>query len=372
MTFRTPLVSPRFRLESPSGLSAEINANGSIRRLNYRDILLNLFLGNEVEGGPANLYLRRHGTSLDAIPLLGPRSPAVFFENKGELSAWGKWRGIRFIARLVLADSAPAWFWHVGFENAGAEAVTLDLIYAQDLGLAHYGAVRLNEYYVSQYLDHSPLAHAERGWVLASRQNQAMGGRNPWCLIGALGRSVGFATDALQVHALATRAGRIPVGIAEGLPGIRRQHEHAMAAIQDVPLRLEPGETAERGFFGWFEADHAAATSESDLAFVDRALALPEAFFPLALGERAGVREFKKDFTLSERPPFGQPRHYAESKPHLNFPHPNPLPEGAGVSSATLFSTAPLLEVLELTEADITHLFDAERREEEPAGHAPS
>ena len=34
--------------------------------------------------------------------------------------------------------------------------MTLDLIYAQDVGLAHYGAVRLNEYYVSQYLDHAP------------------------------------------------------------------------------------------------------------------------------------------------------------------------------------------------------------------------
>ena len=58
---------------------------------------------------------------------------------------------------LVLAESAPAWFWHLALENHGDEAETLDLIYVQDLALADYGAVRLNEYYVSQYIDHSPL-----------------------------------------------------------------------------------------------------------------------------------------------------------------------------------------------------------------------
>ena len=146
-------------------------------------------------------------------------------------------------------------------ENIGDVAATLDLIYAQDLALAHYGAGRLNEYYVSQYLDHTLLSHPKRGVVLASRQNQSMGGRHPWCMIGALGQGVRFATDALQVHGLATRAGRVAEGLAKGLPGTRRQHEHAMVAIQDAPLRLEPGARAARGFFGWLEADHPEATS---------------------------------------------------------------------------------------------------------------
>ena len=34
-----------------------------------------------------------------------------------------------------------------------------------------------------------------------------MGGRHPWCVIGSLGQGVSFATDALQFHGLATRAG---------------------------------------------------------------------------------------------------------------------------------------------------------------------
>ena len=40
-------------IKSPSGLQVQANANGSIRRMDYRDIILNLFLGNEIEGTPA-------------------------------------------------------------------------------------------------------------------------------------------------------------------------------------------------------------------------------------------------------------------------------------------------------------------------------
>src|SRR4029079_7589405 len=102
----------------------------------------------------------------------------------------------------------------------------LDLVYAQDVALAPYGAVRLNEYYVSQYLDHTPLAHARHGAMLAVRQNLAAGGRHPWALIGSPGPGASFATDALQLHGLATRAGRAPEALlARALPGRRRQHE---------------------------------------------------------------------------------------------------------------------------------------------------
>ena len=201
------ILNPPFRigpcdLKSPSGLTVQVNANGSIRRMKHRDILLNLFLGNEAEGGPANIYLRRLGDEAAAVPLLGPRSQSAVRCDKRSLTLSGDWRGIRFMASMVLAESAPAWFWHVALENQSDKAETLDLIYVQDLALADYGAVRLNEYYVSQYVDHAPLSHPERGLVLASRQNQSMGGRNPWCVIGSLGRGVSFATDALQVHGL--------------------------------------------------------------------------------------------------------------------------------------------------------------------------
>jgi cellobiose phosphorylase len=316
-----------FRLESPAGLSIQVNANGSIRRMDHRDILLNLFLGTEIEGGPANLYVRRFGEPMEATALLGPRSPTAVDVNKRSMTANGEWQGIRFLISLVLAESAPAWFWHVVLENTAAGAETVDLIYAQDLALAHYGAVRINEYYTSHYVDHTPLSHQERGFVVASRQNLSMAGRNPWTVIGALGKGVAYATDALQFHGLATRAGEAPVGLTVGLPGARLQHEHSMAAIQEAPVRLEPGAVAKRGFFGWFEEDHPSATSPADLVFVDKAMGLREAV-PAA---------------------------------HRNLP-------GGSKPARSLFSAAPLLDAQELTEAEIADLFGRQRREEEREG----
>lgn len=312
------------RLESPSGLSMEVNANGSIRRMDHRDILLNLFLGTEIEGGLTNLYLRRLGRVVEATPLFGPRSPAAIHVDRQGMTALGEWKGTRFSVSLRLAKSAPAWFWHVSLKNTLAHEETVDLIYTQDLALAQYWAVRINEYYTSHYIDHTALSHEERGFVLASRQNLPMGGRNPWTLIGAFGKTVAYATDALQFHGLAARAGEAPIGLTRGLPGARLQREHSMAAIQESPMMLKPGAEIRTGFFGWFEESHPAASSAADLVFVDKAMALPEA-----------------------PPPSGR------KKPRGSKP------------GATLFSAAPLLEAQELTKAEIGDLFGRERRQEE-------
>jgi 1,2-beta-oligoglucan phosphorylase len=314
------------RFESPSGLSVQVNANGSIRRIDHRDIILNLFLGSEVEGGPTNVYLRRHGRSIESVPLLGPRSPAAVLVDENGLTLHGDWNDIAFTLSLTLVQSAPVWQWRGALENKGTAPVVVDLIYAQDLALAHYDAVRRNEYYVSQYVDYTPLTHARCGHVLAVRQNLSMDGRNPWVVIGSLRSAVSFATDALQFHGLAIRAGDVAAGLrAPMLEGRRRQHEHSMAVIQDAQLRLEPKVSTAYGFFGWFEEHHASRSSPADLAFVDRALALP--------------------------PVGGAP----------------PQREQDG-RSATLFSARPILKSLDLTDADVTELFGKELRNVEREG----
>ena len=144
------------RIESPSGLVVQVNANGSLRRLEHGDIVLNLFPGTEVEGGAMNIYLRHLGTDLAWTPLLGPRSPLAFHLDAHGMQAMGEWQGVGIVLSLVLTDAAPAWFWHVTLDNRSNAAVTVDLVYAQDAALAHYGAIRMNEYYVSQYVDHTP------------------------------------------------------------------------------------------------------------------------------------------------------------------------------------------------------------------------
>ena len=329
------------RFESPSGLSVQVNANGSIRRIDHHGIMLNVFLGSELEGGPANIYLRRHGASIKSVPLLGPRSPAAVRVDDRGLTVQGEWNAIGFTLALRLAPSAPVWCWHGTLENLGRAAAVVDLLYAQDLALADYGAVRMNEYYVSQYVDYTPLTHARCGSVLAVRQNLLMGGHNPWALIGSLRSGVSFATDALQFHGLATRAGAVAAGLrAPRLAGQRQQHEHSMAVIQDAPLRLERGVAAAYGFFGWFEAHHAAASSHDDLEFVDRAL---------EVCERDG------SWTRPQRDPTANG-------------HPAAAEPGAAPSPATLFSARPLLKILDLRAGELAGLFGKDRRHVERAG----
>ena len=330
------------RLESPSGLAVQVNANGSIRRMDYRDIMLNLFLGNELEGGPANLYLRRLGESVEAIPLLGPRSPAEVRCDSQGLTLTGTWQGIRFTVSLALAETAPAWFWHVALENTGDHAATLDLIYAQDLGLAHYGAVRLNEYYVSQYLDHTPLAHPELGWVLASRQNQSMGGRNPWCLIGSLGEGVSYATDALQVHGLETPSRRDAGGPYPQGWGVSRR------CLEQAPGGRGPAGPAPpaRAWDGRHPGRAGAAPSRAD--------------------GRCG------DSLAGSRPIIPRrPRRPTWPGSSGRSPCRRPMPVQAAdagewrSAAASLFSTAPLLEARDLTAAGIAALFGTRLREVE-------
>lgn len=68
--------SPRpLRLASSAELAVQINANGSLRRIDHRDVMVNAYLGSEIEGGPANLFLRRRGDRIEWTPLLGPRAP---------------------------------------------------------------------------------------------------------------------------------------------------------------------------------------------------------------------------------------------------------------------------------------------------------
>jgi 1,2-beta-oligoglucan phosphorylase len=312
-----------FSIDNTAGLKFEFNHNGSLRHLRLHDVHVNLFVGNEVEGGPANLWLRLRddNTGVELVPLLGSRSPLAFGINGAECI----WRELRLRLALRLAAGAPAWFWHLRIDNLGSAARTIELLHVQDLGLAAYGAIRTNEYYVSHYIDLCPLQHRERGHVVAARQNQAVDGRHPWALIGSLRRGASYATDALQVLGISARAGAPPAGLANRLPGTRLQHEHALAAIEDQALTLDPGAGADLGFFGCVQAHHPEATSNADLAAVDAALALPEAIAPA----------------------WGDDAHEAIAP------------------ARTLFSSAPLLTVADLDAADLDTLFSASRRHEE-------
>lgn len=296
---------PLHPIASPSGLAACFNANGSLRSLTYQPpggaatepLCIHLFPGNALEAGSTQLVLRAwpgatpHGAP-QVLPLLGPASPARWHAAGDRFVARGEWQGLAFELTLLLAQGAPAWFWHLGLRHAQGDAPrAVDLLLQQDIALAPHGALRLNEYYVSHYLDFTPLEHPQAGRLLAVRQNLPTNlggaGRHPWALVGSLRHAVAHATDALQVLGRGHRSGEPPEAWAHGLPGARLQQEHAMAALQDAPVTLAPGERATLGFFGGLWPDHPEASGPADLARADTLLALPEATPPQALPAEA-------------------------------------------------------------------------------------
>lgn len=278
---------PRTLVQRDGRLRAVLQPHGGLHSLCSGNLTVNLFPASALEAGPANLWLRflpaeglPGGGGVQAIPpvpLLGPAAPGRA-RQAGE-RGWheGLAGGVHYQLELVLADHAPAWFWHLQLHNTGPLPLRLDLVYLQDLALAPWPAIRLNEAYVSQYLDHQPLWHAQQGCVMATRQGAPVDGRAPWLLSGSLGRAVAFATDALQVAGLAARAGVRHGLLDRPLPGTRLQHEHALVGLQDDAFTLRPGERVRRGFYGVLQDDHPAASSVADLARVDEVLALPEA-----------------------------------------------------------------------------------------------
>ncbi|RZJ08449.1 MAG: hypothetical protein EOP39_13830 [Rubrivivax sp.] len=263
-----------------AGLEAELLSHGALRRLMLAPgLLLNLFPGNELEGGPANVWLRRRdvGGEWQAVPLLGPLSPLRVHRAGNAFEMRGEWAGLALRLSLRLAAKEPTLFWHLHADNTGAAACEIAPVLVQDVGLADYGAVRTNEFYVSHYLDLQPLQDARHGTLLAVRQNQAQRGRHPWLLAGSLRRVESFATDAAQVWGHAAREGLPPPAIVAGLPGQRLQHEHALVALQDEAVTLAPGASVAAGFFLSVQPDHAEASSDADLTCVSALFALPEA-----------------------------------------------------------------------------------------------
>ncbi|HEY8721247.1 hypothetical protein, partial [Pengzhenrongella sp.] len=336
-------------------MRAQFTESAALRLFGVGEHSLLAYPSDDVEAGPANLYLRVHlPTGIEVTPLLGPASPGSVRWSGAGPDVSGAWRGLTYRVRFVLADDEPAWFWHVEVTNHLDAPVAVDVVHTQDVALAPYGAVRTNEYYVAQYLDVTPIETSSAGVALAVRQNMP-GERVPWLMLGSLRETVAWGTDALQLlgrsvtaagfSAATGEASAVPAGLfAERLPSTRLQHEHTLAMLQDAVEHLAPAQTLRTGFFGIYRPDHRAATSSADSAVAELALALPEA-----------------------KAPFG-PVPPAPSDATRAVPDAGP---DAAPIVGSLFSSAPLLAVRPLDPGALSELSGPGRHHLEEAGGEP-
>ncbi len=275
-TDQRPASRARLRLESPTGSLAEANAHGALTRLEAHGLSLLLNPATSIEAGPTNVHLRVLGTgdgddSVRRTPLLGQASPSRVAVVDDALVATGQWHGLDYALSLVLGREEATWAWHLEVVNTTDAPLRIDAVLTQDPALAPAGAVANNQYYVSQYLDLTPVDTSDHGVAVAVRQNMP-GEHVPWVVVGSLGRGVRWSTDVLQLVER-TAGGPVWSGLDRpDLPSTRLQHEHALAAVQDEAVVLAPGATHRTGFFGLVLPDHPAATGPDDVRHVETAV----------------------------------------------------------------------------------------------------
>ncbi|WP_323095295.1 GH36-type glycosyl hydrolase domain-containing protein [Intrasporangium sp. YIM S08009] len=273
---------PARTLSSAAGLTAEVLDDGALRRLEAFGLSLLLHPASVSEAGLANVHLRVHRPDcVSRLPLLGPdasgpdagsRTVSLGADGTDGTVVEGVHEGVAYRLTLTLGREHPSWHWRLTTRNTTDAAVRVDAVLTHDPALAPLGAVRTNEYYVAQYLDVSPVAVDGHGTALAVRQNMP-GPRVPWLLVGTTGRGTGWATDALQLVERRADGVRWPGLDAPELPGVRHQHEHTLAALQDEAVHLAPGASHTTGFWGIVVEDHPEGTSDADAEWARLALA---------------------------------------------------------------------------------------------------
>ena len=258
-----------------------LTEGGALRALTVGDLSVLQYPASELEDGLASLLVRRRDGSEKAfVSVFGQNAEGRAKPRIDGVTVTRRFHGLEVTASFRLAEATRGWFWHVQVTNVGEAPVVVDVVHTQDIALAPYGSVRTNEYFVSQYLDLTPVEVAGHGSAVAVRQNLP-GDAAPWALVGCLGVADRWATDATQVWGADALRG--------DLPSERRQGEHTVVALQTPPSTLAPGASVVTGFYGLVLDDHPEATSSSDARHADTALSDPAAQPDLvpALGQDA-------------------------------------------------------------------------------------
>ncbi|MGB5055626.1 MAG: amylo-alpha-1,6-glucosidase [Nitrospirales bacterium] len=265
-TFRSRYELETIELANSSGLSFTFFQNGGLFRAMCQDVMINQILGNPVEGSLNNIYVRlRTVDAITFVPLIGPQSSSTFAYAQDQARWQGHWQNLVYTCSLTLHPEAPLWFWTIDIHNTASTDRLCDVIYTQDIGLAHEGAVRNNEAYCSHYIDHHVLIHDEYGPVVCSRQNQACGDHHPWLMQGCTTHTRGFVTDGLAFYGLAYKHTNIPVGLTQDcLANVKQQYEMAFCGLQSDILRIAPGESRSVTFFAEYVPHHPEPTQAAD------------------------------------------------------------------------------------------------------------
>ncbi|MCQ4086780.1 GH36-type glycosyl hydrolase domain-containing protein [Saccharibacillus sp. JS10] len=224
--------------------------------------MLNQLLSSPLDGSLNNIYLRIHEQSgITFYPLLGIHSSSTVRQNDKRVVWEGQAGNVEYKVTFA-ATQHDVWFWDIQTSGKG---VKIDIVYAQDIGDADPGAVRSNEAYLSQYIDHAVFQDSEKGYIVCSRQNQPQGGAFPYMQQGSLTRAVGYSTDGFQFFGKSYKETNVPEALTqEKLVNEVYQYEFAYTALQSELVELNGEQNFV--FYGLYRDNHPSAITEIEYA----------------------------------------------------------------------------------------------------------
>lgn len=227
----------------------EFLESGDIRRItDGNQEMINQLVGNLLDGGASNLFLRIHRDNRYlTTKLIGLESPSQFVIENNIAHYFGSFEGIDYHVQLqVIANS---WFYDLSLSSTHSQMV--DVIYGQDIGIANAWAVRNNEAYCGQYIDHK-VFNQEKGPVLCFRQNQ---GTPHYLELGGTTNVRSFSTDGFQFFGTSYKlTNQIEALTKPHLDHQIYQYEFTYGALQSETLIIEQEKHV--GFYGHFIIEH--------------------------------------------------------------------------------------------------------------------
>lgn len=253
-----------------AGLKVGFYPNGGTQLIRLNDIMINQLEGHPLLGGMDRVDLRLHKAGgIQAFPMSGTSAYCTFHENGPR---WSRVvGGIEASVELVLHPERPILYRVCNAKNTGNEAVSIDWMAGQDIGLADPGALKNNEAYVSQYLDHKISAHPIAGKAVLSRNN--LHPDNPVAVCFCLQEANSASTDGYQFFGTASKMDGQPVALGfQSLEDRVKQYEFAYAALQSQKIHLQPCQASVTVFAMHVVGRHPDVTSAADLKLIDVAL----------------------------------------------------------------------------------------------------
>ncbi|WP_200761692.1 GH36-type glycosyl hydrolase domain-containing protein [Poriferisphaera corsica] len=244
---------PFVELKNNADLRIRLFPNGLIYDISKSDQLINLQLGNSLSGSLSRLYLRRiNSDGINYHLMNSNRSDCQFHVTQNSAIWSGEWGGCSYICVLRLHPEHSSWKWDVSITSSEDQGnCAFDVIYMQDVGIAHRDAILSNESYVSQYIDHQIFEQKPYGRVLVSRQNSSQNGFHPQLIQACLTGGMGCLTDGYDIFGTTSRIdGKFKCLSQENIGTERKQYEFSCGAIQSEVFRLHEIKQSKSVSFG--------------------------------------------------------------------------------------------------------------------------